>query len=70
MPATTRDVRTAFGFAFGDDGGVVGGGGSGSGSVGANSSGKVETGLVVKCYRLCGWVDWRGLRVGREGKWC
>lgn len=64
MPATTRDVRIAFGFAFGDDGG---GGSNGSGSGGATNNEKVETGLVVKCYRHCGWVDWQGLRVGREG---
>lgn len=39
VPATTRDFRTAFGFAFSGDGG--GGGGS---SGGANSSGKVGVG--------------------------
>lgn len=41
VPPTTRDLRTAVGFAFG----VWGGGSSGGGSDGANSSGKVETGL-------------------------
>lgn len=51
VPATTRDFRTAFGFAFGGDGG--GGGSSG----GANSSGKVETELegLLQTLRL-GWL--------------